>query len=63
MDMYVASLIKIKCWILNPDLDNSVVVSLSEIVIVLILYCTSSQMLGHVTSPTNGQLYIIKIKT
>ena len=30
------------------------------IIIVLILYCTSSHMLGHVTSPTNGQLYIIK---
>ena len=64
MDMYVASLIKIKSWILNGDLDNSVVVPLSEIVIVLIMYSTSSHMLlGHVTSPTpNGQLYIIKIK-
>ena len=30
-------------------------------VLVLIMYCSLSHMLGHVTSIANGQLYTIKI--
>ena len=47
--------------IIHRDLDNSVFVSFPEICFVLIMYCTPSHMLGHVTSSTNGQLYKIKI--
>ena len=45
----------------HSDLDNSVFVSFPEICFVLIMYCTLSNMLGHVTSSTNDQLYTIKI--
>ena len=43
------------------DLDNSVFVSLYREFFVLIMYCTLSHMLGHVTSSANGQPYTIKI--
>ena len=46
----------------HRDLDNSVFVLLSrESVFVLIMYCTLSHMLDHLTSSANGQLYTIKI--
>ena len=46
----------------HSDLDNSVFVSLFWVLfLVLIMYCTSSHMLGHVTSSANGQLYTIII--
>ena len=47
--------------IIHRDLDNSVFVSFPEICFVLIMYCTPSHMLGHMTSSANDHLYTIKI--
>ena len=45
----------------HRDLDNSVFVSLfPESCFVLIMYCTLSHMLGHMTSSANGKPYTIK---
>ena len=33
-----------------------------RVVFVLIMYCTLSHMMGHMTSSANGQLYTIKIR-